>query len=73
MTITPWCSIERPGLLASETRTRKFVTRVQEHVEFCSNRTAFMNMSKQPFDITPEELPASAGEHAAVLASGEAP
>src|SRR5262249_30295121 len=29
MTITPWCSIERPGLLARETRTRKFVTRVQ--------------------------------------------
>src|SRR5215467_897232 len=29
MTITPWNSIERPGLLARETRTRKFVTRVQ--------------------------------------------
>jgi hypothetical protein len=30
MTITPWCSpIERPGLLARETGTRKFVTRVQ--------------------------------------------
>src|SRR5215472_16094928 len=29
MTITPWCSIERSGLLARETRTRKFVTRVQ--------------------------------------------
>src|SRR6516165_9087523 len=29
MTITPWCSIERPGLLARGTRTRKFVTRVQ--------------------------------------------
>src|SRR5215831_7956792 len=30
MTITPWCStIERPRLLACETRTRKFVTRVQ--------------------------------------------
>src|SRR5215475_10054540 len=28
MTITPWCSA-RPGLLARETRTRKFVTRVQ--------------------------------------------
>src|SRR5262245_3042692 len=26
MTITPWCSIERPGLLALKTRTRKFVT-----------------------------------------------
>src|SRR5215467_4491502 len=29
MTITPWCSIERPGLSARETRRRKFVTRVQ--------------------------------------------
>jgi hypothetical protein len=29
MTITPWCSFERPGLLARETGTRKFVTRVQ--------------------------------------------
>src|SRR5215475_4283959 len=28
MTITPWCSA-RPGLLARETRTRKFVTTVQ--------------------------------------------
>src|SRR5215468_6103288 len=28
MTITPWCSA-RPGPLARETRTRKFVTRVQ--------------------------------------------
>jgi hypothetical protein len=29
MTITPWCSIERPGVLARATGTRKFVTRVQ--------------------------------------------
>ena len=29
MTITPLCSIERPGLLARETGTRKFVTKVQ--------------------------------------------
>jgi hypothetical protein len=29
MTITPWCSIERPGVLARETGTRKFVTSVQ--------------------------------------------
>src|SRR5215471_21369246 len=29
MTITPWCSIERPGLLAREIRIRKFVTRVK--------------------------------------------
>src|SRR5215831_10580999 len=29
MPITPRCSIERPGLLARQTRTRKFVTRVQ--------------------------------------------
>src|SRR5215471_17224254 len=29
MTITPWCSIERPGLLARETGTRKLVTKVQ--------------------------------------------
>src|SRR4029077_4448900 len=29
MTTTPWSSIERPGLLARETRTRKFVKRGQ--------------------------------------------
>src|SRR5262249_52297751 len=36
MTITPWCSIERPGLSARETRTRKLVTRVQVRLNFAA-------------------------------------
>ena len=40
MTITPWCSLERPSLLARETGTRKIHHEATGHVEFCCNRTA---------------------------------